>query len=125
MKREIEVSNIIIEPKNEAEALERIKTLPWAFSTREDGDKMICQWFREDREYVLDLLKAEISCHRTAGNCRHPNDPMFCSLGQVTVKRIVEKNKNGFWIYVLGGDKSLRDTIQNLVRKQSTIEEGG
>jgi hypothetical protein len=68
LRRRDAVNNIIIEPKNQAEALERIKTLPWAFSTREDGDELIRQWMRGDREYVLDLLRAEINCHETAGN---------------------------------------------------------
>jgi hypothetical protein len=62
------VDNIIIEPKNQAEALERIKTLPWAFSTREDGDEMIRQWMAGDREHVLNVLNAEIDCHKGAGN---------------------------------------------------------
>jgi hypothetical protein len=60
--------DIIVNPKNEAEALERIKTLPWAFSSREDGERMISQWKAGLREEVLEALRAEIHCHEQAGN---------------------------------------------------------
>jgi hypothetical protein len=61
--------DIIINPKNEAEALERIKTLPWAFSSREDGEHMINQWKAGNQVGVLGALSAEIHCHEQAGNC--------------------------------------------------------
>jgi N-dimethylarginine dimethylaminohydrolase len=60
--------DIIINPANEAEALERIKTLPWAFSSREDGERMISQWKAGNREEVFEALRAEIHCHEQADN---------------------------------------------------------
>jgi hypothetical protein len=59
---------IIVNPKNEAEALERIKTLPWAFSSREDGERMIRHWKAGYQVEVLGALSAEIHCHQQAGN---------------------------------------------------------
>jgi hypothetical protein len=66
---EAKMHDIIINPTNEAEALERIKTLPWAFSSREDGERMISQWKTGNRNEVLEALSAEIHCHKQAGNC--------------------------------------------------------
>jgi hypothetical protein len=62
------MDDIIINPTNEAEALERIKTLPWAFSSREDGERMISQWKAGDHSRVLNRLYEEINCHRQCGN---------------------------------------------------------
>jgi N-dimethylarginine dimethylaminohydrolase len=65
---EAKMNEIIINPTNEAEALERIKTLPWAFSSREDGEQMISQWKAGNREEVFEALRAEIHCHEQADN---------------------------------------------------------
>jgi hypothetical protein len=60
--------DITINPANEAEALERIKTLPWAFSSREDGERMIRHWKAGYQVEVLGALSAEIHCHQQADN---------------------------------------------------------
>jgi hypothetical protein len=91
LRVEAKMNDIIINPTNEAEALERIKTLPWAFSSREDGEQMISQWKAGNREEVFEALRAEIHCHEQADNWSKAtyirNVQRALQLAQITLRR--------------------------------------
>ena len=57
-----------VNPKTKAQALERMKTLPWAYHGQDEGLALIAQWQQGHRLAVLEELNDEIATHFQCGN---------------------------------------------------------
>lgn len=62
------MAKLFVKPRNEAQALTRMETLPWAYHSEAEGLDLIARWKRGERNAVVAELKAEVECHRMALN---------------------------------------------------------
>lgn len=59
---------LILNPKTEIEALTRMRSLPWAYHSEDEGSELIMKWLDGQRAAVIGELDCEIHTHKLCGN---------------------------------------------------------